>query len=296
LKWVPFDLSCYHIDDEYTFSPVEIPVPEPEAKLIADVDLVFIHSPALLEKKGKINPRTTFVPNGVDYEAHARPVAEPPDLVSIPRPRVGYCGHIKKQLDWPLLLELTLHNPKWSFVFVGAVNAHPEILPALQELSRRKNVFFLGSKTVQELATYPQHFDVCVMPYRIDDYTKYIYPLKLHEYLASGQPVVGTRIASLLRFGNVVSLVEDPQQWCVAIANSLNSTANTAEARRVRQLVARQHDWEILVLRIARTIAQGLGAQYAQRLVQFQHAEESLHLNDARETRILEGNHFSTRT
>src|SRR5207247_601413 len=67
LSSVPFDLSCYHIDDEYSFSPVDLPIPPVEAQLIRNVDHVFIHSPALLEKKGGINSHTSFTPNGVDF-------------------------------------------------------------------------------------------------------------------------------------------------------------------------------------------------------------------------------------
>jgi hypothetical protein len=90
------DLSCYHIDDEYTLSPaVEKPIEEREARLISRVDQVFIHSPALLEKKGKLNPQTTFVPNGVDYHAYATPHGEPADLKPIPHPRMGYVGIVK---------------------------------------------------------------------------------------------------------------------------------------------------------------------------------------------------------
>jgi glycosyltransferase involved in cell wall biosynthesis len=263
---IPCDLSCYHIDDEYTFSVVDVPVPEREARLIARVDQVFIHSPALLEKKGKINPHVSFAPNGVDFCSYARPVPEPADIAGIPHPRIGYSGHIKKQLDWPLLLDLTARHPDWSFVFVGAPNNHPEIAAYIEQLSQRPNVRFLGSKTVQELAAYPQHFDVCIMPYRRDDYTKYIYPLKLHEYLASGRPVVGTPIESLEPFRDVVRLAENTSQWSTAIAESLCSPANTDEQRGARQTLARRHDWEILVRRIADTMASRLGPEYSIRI------------------------------
>ena len=263
LDAVPADLSCYHVDDEYSFSPVEIPTPDAEARLLASVDQVFIHSRALLEKKGAINPHTAWVPNGVDYRAYARPVAEPGDLRAIARPRIGYTGHIKRQLDWALLRELAARHPAWSFVFVGAWHAHPEMLSEIEQLSSRPNVHFLGRKSVHELAAYPQHFDVCLMPYRADDYTKYIYPLKLHEYLASGRPAVGTRIRSLEDFAHVLSLAATPDEWSAAIAGALEPAANTVERQAARRAVAKRHDWEVLVRRIAETIAQRLGGELA---------------------------------
>jgi glycosyltransferase involved in cell wall biosynthesis len=263
LESAHFDLSCYHIDDEYSFSAVELPVSEPEARLTARVDQVFIHSQALLDKKGKINPNTALVPNGVDYEAYARSGEEPADLRAIPHPRVGYAGLVKKQLDWPLLLALTVQHREWSFVFVGAVSPHPETKSAIEKLSMRPNVFFLGRKTVWELAKYPQHFDVCIMPYQLDDYTKYIYPLKLHEYLACGQPVVGTRIPALDAFRDIISQPQGAQEWAAAIEDALQPAAKSEAARGIRRAVAQQHDWEMIVRKVASEIANRLGPQYA---------------------------------
>ena len=68
LTAAPFDLSCYHLEDEYSFSDVDSGLDPQEARVLAKVSEVFILSPALLEKKGKINPRTSYVPGGVEYE------------------------------------------------------------------------------------------------------------------------------------------------------------------------------------------------------------------------------------
>ena len=263
---IPFDLSCYHIDDEYSFSNVERSLDKDEAHLIETVDQVFIISPGLLEKKGMINPHTAFAPEGVDYNAYATPVAEPSDIALVPRPRIGYTGVLKKQLDWPLLLHLTQQHPEWSFVFVGPQAPHREIVDAFQELSRRRNVYFMGAKSVHDLTAYPQHFDACIMPYRADNYTKYIYPLKLHEYLASGRPIVATHIRSLHEFAGIISLADTSDEWSAAITAALDPKANTPECRTQRQAIAQKHDWQFLVEEIAMTIGRRLGQQVAERL------------------------------
>jgi glycosyltransferase involved in cell wall biosynthesis len=257
----PFDLTCYHIADEYSFSSTEVPVAPAEIRLVTGVDQVFIHSPGLLERLGGYNPNTDFVPNGVDFAAFASPVPEPADLASIPRPRVGYNGWIKQHLDWKLVRQLAERHPNWSFVFVGPV-MHSHILPIIEELSQRRNVHFLGGKTARELAQYPQHFDVCVMPYALDDYSaRFIYPLKLHEYLAGGAPVVGTRIRSLEPFEHVVKLAVSPDEWSDAIASSLDPEVNSANQRMARQGVAREHDWNVLVAKIANTLSYRLNSR-----------------------------------
>jgi glycosyltransferase involved in cell wall biosynthesis len=260
-----FDLSCYHMDDEYSFSSEETPISDHERRLIERVDHVFIHSPALLEKKGKINPNTTFVPNGVNYLEYATAKREPADLAPIPHPRIGYTGHLKKQLDWRLLLQLAEARPEWSFVFVGPKNNHPEINEPIEKLSRRSNVFFLGAKTVTELTAYPQYFDVCVMPYVRDGYTKYINPIKLQEYLATGKPAVGSRISSLEKFSDIVPLPETKEQWSSALEQALKPEFNRPECQKKRQSIAAAHDWEILSLRIARALIEQLGSKLNQR-------------------------------
>jgi glycosyltransferase involved in cell wall biosynthesis len=258
---IPHVLSCYHIDDEYSFSPVETPLAEQELRLIQRVDQVFIHSPAMWAKKGGLNPHSVFAPNGVDYAAFSRPLEVPEDLQAIPPPRIGYTGSLKKQLDWRLLLDLSALHPEWSFIFVGPRSPHPDIAHLLDEMSQRPNVHFLGEKTVQELAAYPQHFDACVMPYVANAYTHYIYPVKLHEYLACGRPVVGTRIRSLEEFRHLISLATNLEQWSKALTEALGPDANTPNARLARQETAQRHDWNGLVENLARTIARRLGRE-----------------------------------
>ncbi len=105
-----------------------------------------------------------------------------------------------------------------------------------------------------------------MMPYRVDDYTKYIYPLKLHEYLASGRPAVGTRIRSLEAFAHVVTLPHTRREWSEAIALALQPETDGCVHQASRQAIARQHDWDLLVAKIARTMAARLGLPAAELL------------------------------
>jgi glycosyltransferase involved in cell wall biosynthesis len=262
LKISHHDLSLYHIDDEYSFLPDPPPSDPQEERVIRAVDHVIVHSPLLMERKGRINPHTIFVPEGVDYGLYSTPVSEPPDIAAIPRPRIGYSGHLKKQLDWPLLKELAIRHSGWSFVFIGPSKLTGEDQIILSTMSQMKNVYLLGEKTVTELASYPQHFDVCLMPYIINGYTQNIYPLKLHEYLASGKPIVGKPIRSLLDFGHVIALATTPDEWSAALVKSLTAPLVSRNAVAARQAVARQYDWSELTYRIAETISNGLGKRF----------------------------------
>ena len=255
-----FDRCVYHVDDEYSYSKVETPLVEGEVRLLRNADQVFMVSRSLMERKGHFNPHTDFLPNGVNYRSFSEPVPEPEDLASIPHPRVGFSGYLTRHLDWPLLQWLAASRPDVQFVFVGAQKARVEVANAVADLRKLPNVHFLGAKPWWELARYPQHFDACLMPYEISYFTSYIYPLKLHEYLASGRPVVGSRIRSLLEFPGQLLLPASREEWSRALDEALDPAANSSTARLARQQVAQQHDWEILTMQAAQRMAERAGS------------------------------------
>ena len=191
------DLLCYHIDDEYTFSEIDLPVREEEINLLKRSNIVFIHSKTLLEKKGSINKETYYVPNGVNFD-HYRKIAEDGkihlcEFEKIPHPRIGYVGYLKSEIDLELLLEIARKRKDWSIVLVGYINkSHKNIEKHIELLRCEKNVYFLGGKKPEDLPKYMKEMDVCLMCYRKTGYTNYIYPMKLHEYLACGKPIVAT--------------------------------------------------------------------------------------------------------
>ena len=241
------ELTCYHVDDEYTFSEADLPNSEREEVLLKNSDIVFIHSKTLLEKKGRLNPETYYVPNGVDFNYYRTMVqtkiASPPEFASIPRPRIGYAGYIKEQLDLELLHKIAEKRKDWSFVLVGPINTgHQSIKKDIDILQSQNNVHFLGAKKPEDLPIYIKEMDVCLMNYRKTGYTKYIYPLKLHEYLSCGKPVVTTCLNNLQEFGEVLYFAEGLEDWINKIQNALNENGPELELRRIK--VAEENSWD----------------------------------------------------
>jgi glycosyltransferase involved in cell wall biosynthesis len=254
------DLSIYHIDDEYSFSDTEQPLAANERGLIRRVDQVLVHSTALMRKKGALNPQTAVIPNGVDFGAFSLPSAEPADLIRVPHPRIGYVGVIKRQLDLELLVRLACARPDWSFVMVGPVGEIQGEEHALRTLRACANVHFMGYRPVASLPAYMQHLDACLMCYRVNDYTQYIYPLKLHEYLASGRPIVASPITTVLEHADVVTIARDDEEWLAGIARSLSWSACSPKEIERRRARASQFDWNALARKVATLIGDRLGS------------------------------------
>ena len=263
LDLVDHDVSCYHIDDEYSFDERDVPTSPRERALLERVDQVIVHSPALLAKKGGVNPQTVLVPNGVDYQSYASPLAAFPDLEAVPHPRIGYAGVIKKQLDLALLLRLADARPHYSFVLVGPILNVAGKEALIAQLKQRRNVFLLGGKPSEDLPAYVQHFDVCLMCYEVNDYTKYIYPLKLNEYLATGHPTIASPIDAVKSLNAVVTLAQTDVQWLEALDKSLDASAHSPALVEARRAFARMHEWDALVDRIARHVLDALERKQA---------------------------------
>jgi glycosyltransferase involved in cell wall biosynthesis len=267
LDAVPHDLSCYHITDEYTYAEQERPIDPAERALIARVDQVFILSRASFEKKARYNPHSLFLPSGVDYEAFSGACPEPRELAAIPRPRIGYVGLVKRHLDFDLLLALAERHREWSFVLVGPDGYLGDRAAAAARFRSLRNVHALGGRPREALPAYDQHLDVCVLCYATNGYTKFVNPLKLREYLASGRPVVGSALPSFEEFRDVIEIARTPDQWSAAIARALEPAASAPARVEARRRVARGHDWSLLVDRMAEAVCERLGGATAERFL-----------------------------
>jgi hypothetical protein len=98
--------------------------------------------------------------------------------------------------------------------------------------------------------------DVCMMCYVINNWTFYGDPSKLHEYLASGKPTIGTGLSSIKEFEDVVAIAESPEEWVSAAEAGLRETGQDLFRRRIE--VARQNSYEARIDSFLRTIRQAL--------------------------------------
>ena len=241
-------IICYHIVDEYTFDPdFNHPTSDTEKWLIRKSDMVFIHSKTMFEKKGHLNPSTFYIPHGVDFKQYSEIQINDPheieDVLSKPHPRIGYVGHIKRHLDLQLLLKLSQERENWSVILIGKIREnHTDIQEEIRLLKERKNVYFLGSKNHDDLPKYINQLDVCLLCYKKTQYTKYIFPLKFFEYLASGKPVVATKLPNLEEFNDLIYFAEGYKGWIEKIDCAINRDSKEEKEKRIQY--AKKNAWD----------------------------------------------------
>jgi glycosyltransferase involved in cell wall biosynthesis len=65
-------------------------------------------------------------------------------------------------------------------------------------LPRRANIHYLGSKSYNELPAYLSGWDIAMIPFALNESTRFISPTKTPEYLAAGRPVISTSIRDVV--------------------------------------------------------------------------------------------------
>jgi glycosyltransferase involved in cell wall biosynthesis len=193
-----------------------------EAGLFAQADLVFTGGHSLYEAKKTKHPAVYAFPSSIDknHFGKARSIAlDPADQFAIPHPRIGFFGVIDERMDTGLLDSVAQQRPDWHFILIGpTVKIDPATLPA------HPNIHYPGSKSYQELPSYLAGWDVAMMPFALNESTRYISPTKTPEYLAGGKPVVSTPIRDVVNpYGEngLVYIAGNPEEFIQAIEKAL---------------------------------------------------------------------------
>jgi glycosyltransferase involved in cell wall biosynthesis len=212
----------YCVDDHASFSGYDrTQVLKDEKELCRRSDLVVTTSLALQTKKTNWNTNTILVPHGVDYAHFNRAVHEsfpcPPELVDIPHPRLGFFGLIRDWVDVDLLARLAVRRPDWHFVMIGDADSSMD----LGKYRSLPNMHFLGRKPYDSLPAFCQHFDIGLIPFKVNELTHAVNPIKLREYLAAGLPVISTPMPEVETYRHLVEIIRTPEEFEAAAGKYL---------------------------------------------------------------------------
>jgi len=218
------------MDELSLFRGAPLEMVERERELLQRAQIVFTGGVSLYEAKQGRHPHVHCFPSSID-RTHFAPARtskqEPEDQRPIPHLRLGFAGVIDERMDVALLDEIAVRHPEWHLIMVGpVVKIDPATLP------RRANIHFLGPKPYKDLPTYMGGWDVALLPFALNESTRFISPTKTPEYLAAGCPVVSTPIRDVVSpygMAELVHIAETAEAFCAAIEQILTQSP---DARR----------------------------------------------------------------
>ncbi|MBI1213445.1 MAG: glycosyltransferase [Alphaproteobacteria bacterium] len=223
------------LDHVAGFSNVSKEVAELELELVKEADIVATTSAYLHDYVAKFRP-STIIRNGCEFDYFSK---KPTELAVIEdRPVIGYFGAIAEWFDVELVSNIARRHADWDFVFIGSTAGCD-----ISEISKMRNVRFLGEKPYSDLTKYLYGFSVCTIPFKIVELIKATNPVKLYEYMASGKPVVCTDIPEAhLAPADLVRIAKDEEEFESALVDAIAEGDDHELASRRRHW-ASENSW-----------------------------------------------------
>jgi glycosyltransferase involved in cell wall biosynthesis len=258
-------LTVYDCMDELSkFRCAPPDIIEREAALLKRADVVFTGGRKLFEAKSEHNDNCHFYGCGVDCEHFGKARAEetkvPEDLAAISSPTaarsgrkvLGYFGVVDERMDYELIARLADANRDWSVVMIG-----PTMKVDESTLPKRPNLHWLGQRSYMDLPAYCKGFDVCLMPFALNESTEFINPTKALEYMATGRMIVSTAVPDVVRnFGTVVNVAKDCEEF-VALCHQAAKGPEHDRIQRGLKMTS-ENTWERIVSRMEGHIEEAL--------------------------------------
>ena len=230
-----------------------------ERELLAISDVVFAGGPKIGRDKIKYNANTHSYGCGVDIKhfgkARAKSTKVPDDVANLPGPVFGFFGVVDERMDYALVAALADAHPEGSVVIVGPMTkVDPATIP------QRPNLHWLGGRDYQQLPNYVKKFDVCLMPFALNEATEYINPTKALEYMATERPIVSTPVEDVvLQFSGVVKISKNSEEFVRLCTEAAHSPDQTCIKRG--KALSEQNSWESIVEAMEGHIADALASK-----------------------------------
>jgi protoporphyrinogen oxidase/glycosyltransferase involved in cell wall biosynthesis len=234
--------DCMDELSAFRFAPRQLQ--QRETALLKRADVVFTGGRSLFRAKSSRHPAVLCLPSAVDA-AHFCPSPQWRDpWPHLGHPRLGYCGVIDERIDLALLDRLARDRAEWQVFMVG-----PVLKIDAATLPRRDNLHWLGQQAFDSLPRLFAHWDVCLMPFALNEATRYLSPTKTLEYMAAGKPIVSTRVRDVADcYPSIVQVADTATAFVRACEAALGETEPQRTVRReTMQALAADQSWDATV-------------------------------------------------
>ncbi|HEV2610906.1 MAG TPA: NAD(P)-binding protein [Noviherbaspirillum sp.] len=218
-----------------------------ENAVLKTADIVFTGGPSLYRSKQDRHPNVHCFPSSVDQKHFVQALDRTnshPAHKEIPGPRLGFYGVIDERFDAELIGKVAAAHPSWQIVLVGpVVKIDPATLP------QASNIHYLGQQPYEALPQFLAGWDVCLLPFALNESTKFISPTKTLEYMAAELPIVSTPVTDVAdAYSDIVAIAHDAPSFIAACeAALLASPEDRAQKIKGMRRVLASTSWDSTV-------------------------------------------------
>ncbi len=205
-------------------------------------DFVVTTAFKLYEDAKRHNRNVQLIPNGVDFKKIGKAKPVPLKKGKVKKPSVGFVGGFGNWVDFDSVIAAARKLPKINFYFMGDGVQRKKIEHAASEL---KNVFVSPQFVPQPQAfEWMASVDVCLVPFKKNELTDAVCPIKLFEYWAFRKPVVASRTFEVERIAkNSVLYASTASEYENAFLKLAASPALRKELGSKGFKISKNYDW-----------------------------------------------------
>lgn len=234
----------YHVSDRFEECPYtknKEKLAQRERDVTNNSDLLICVSKELYDSKKALVSNVIYLPHGVDFEEFRIALEKENPFENISegkRGAAGYFGTLTAQNDIELLEHCAEKLQNVMFVFAGQITAGD-----YDNLKKMNNVHFIGKVPYDEIPSLCASFDVCLLPWKMNKWIENCNPLKLKEYMASGNPIVSVPIREVKEnYSDFISVANSKEEFCERIEWELQNDTPERQTERIR--IASEHSWD----------------------------------------------------
>lgn len=221
------------IDDTKSIPEINNSIVKCEELLIRYADIVYATSMGLYDKCSRLTDKVALLPNGVKKEFIVRKAA---NLTKGRKKVVGYIGTIYKWFDDDLLYKCVKIHPEIDFCIVGPIRIN------IDRFKKFNNISFKGKVNHEIIEDYLDKFDVCLIPFKINELTLNANPVKVFEYFSKGKPVVSTDILDSKVYKDIMYIAKDASDFIKKLDEALMEDDEDVYNKRVS--FAKMNTWD----------------------------------------------------
>jgi hypothetical protein len=244
-------LMVYNPVDRYSAFPFvnKLKIREYEKKIAAKADLIICTSEAIRNDFLPLNNSAITFTHGVDFDhwnSAANNESIPSDIKKVGKPIIGYFGSLSSDvLNFKLVLKVADKYPHTNIVLIGRKTKDSA------QIEKKTNIHLLGFKEYKLLPLYLKQFDVCLIPFHVNELMEGVDPIKLREYLCLGKPVVSTGLPEVVKVGRILYTADNDNEFITLVDKALEED-NSLYEKRIN--FARQSDWNIKLGKLSNII------------------------------------------
>lgn len=193
-----------------------------------------------------VDPKHWMLPSGI----------VPPDMLELTmggRIILGYHGTLANWVDYDLL-RLVADDDRFEIVLIGLEHDNSFRKSGLYNHPR---VHYLGGRPYSILNHYASCYDVALLPFKKNDLSDTVSPVKIFEYMAAGKPIVATDLFECKKYRSCI-IVEDHNVFISRLEEAV-ARKNDKEYLSTLNMEANENSWQKKAMDILKWVGIDVG-------------------------------------